>query len=588
MKKKIKKYKELISYLIIGILTTIVSLTTYYFLTYTILNPKKIIEIQIANIISWIVSVTFAYFTNRKFVFLKKEKVNFKEFISFYISRLSTLLIDMFMMYLLVTVLKFDDRIVKIIIQFVIFVLNYILSKFIVFKNKNIGVFMKKNSNKIRIRKIILYILLFLLFLINSGILHNFSGDNYLNYGFSYNMVAGLIPYKDFNMVLFPFVTLLIAFIMKIFGTKLIVYYIFNSLVFTMIIYCLEKLNKFSIPYCLLFLLIFPTGGYNPFCLLLFLILLWLEKHQKSDYLIGLILGLLIVTNQKMILLTIPTLLSRDWHKLIKRLGIGIIPLLLLLIYLLVTKSFSSFLDYTILGLFEFGSNNFNKIPVFLILEVVIIINLVYKYFKFNDILIIYILLFQIIAIPILDPYHITIALIPLACYFFHGTTKTLKIINYFLVAIILIFLVSSSLKILNEKQYYFNLDKKSNFYLTISDKNIDYINNKLTDYYLRNISKYDNIYFIYNDMYYHKLKSKIPINKFDLILLGNNGYNGNQKLKKVIKDMDNTLFIIGDYKITGAYDQTNYEIMDFIRNNYPKLECLSEEFCAYEIKKVN
>ena len=139
MKKKIKKYKELISYLIIGILTTIVSLTTYYFLTYTILNPKKIIEIQIANIISWIVSVTFAYFTNRKFVFLKKEKVNFKEFISFYISRLSTLLIDMFMMYLLVTVLKFDDKIVKIIIQFVIFVLNYILSKFIVFKNKNIG-----------------------------------------------------------------------------------------------------------------------------------------------------------------------------------------------------------------------------------------------------------------------------------------------------------------------------------------------------------------------------------------------------------------------------------------------------------------
>ena len=67
------KYKEIISYLIFGVLTTIVSLMTYYLLVYTVLNPENVFQLQIANILSWIVGVLFAYFTNRKFVFESKE-----------------------------------------------------------------------------------------------------------------------------------------------------------------------------------------------------------------------------------------------------------------------------------------------------------------------------------------------------------------------------------------------------------------------------------------------------------------------------------------------------------------------------------
>ena len=138
--KKIKelyyKYEEIISYLIVGGLTTIVSLATYYLLVYTILNPKEAVELQIANIISWIASVTFAYFTNRKYVFKAKEKISFKEGINFYLSRVSTLLLDMLMMYIFVSVLRFDDKIIKLIVQIIVIVLNYVLSKFIVFKKK--------------------------------------------------------------------------------------------------------------------------------------------------------------------------------------------------------------------------------------------------------------------------------------------------------------------------------------------------------------------------------------------------------------------------------------------------------------------
>lgn len=128
------KYKEIINYLIFGVLTTLVSLLTYYLLVYTFLNPNNPIELQIANIISWITCVTFAYITNRKYVFNSKDKNIIKEIIKFYSSRLSTLFIDMLIMFIFVTKLNFNDKIIKIIVQIIIIILNYILSKLLVFK----------------------------------------------------------------------------------------------------------------------------------------------------------------------------------------------------------------------------------------------------------------------------------------------------------------------------------------------------------------------------------------------------------------------------------------------------------------------
>ena len=134
MVKLYRKYEEIISYLIIGGLTTVVSLITYYSLVYTILNAGNGIQLQIANILSWIVSVTFAYFTNRKFVFKSNNKNKLQEARDFFASRILTLLIDMFLMFVFVTLLSFNDRVIKVIVQVVVIVINYILSKFVVFK----------------------------------------------------------------------------------------------------------------------------------------------------------------------------------------------------------------------------------------------------------------------------------------------------------------------------------------------------------------------------------------------------------------------------------------------------------------------
>ena len=129
-----KKYEEIINYLIVGELTTVVSLVTYYACVLTFLNPKDALELQIANVISWIISVSFAYITNRNFVFKSKSKNVLKEIGSFVSARVITLLLDMFIMFLMVTLMGINDKISKIIVQIVVIILNYVFSKLFVFK----------------------------------------------------------------------------------------------------------------------------------------------------------------------------------------------------------------------------------------------------------------------------------------------------------------------------------------------------------------------------------------------------------------------------------------------------------------------
>lgn len=131
-----KKYEEIINYIIVGGLTTFVSLASYYICVVIFLNPNNAFELQIANIISWVLAVSFAYFANRKYVFKSKNINKVKESLKFYLSRVSTLLIDMVVMFCLVTLFSINDKISKLIVQVIVMVLNYIFSKIFVFKKK--------------------------------------------------------------------------------------------------------------------------------------------------------------------------------------------------------------------------------------------------------------------------------------------------------------------------------------------------------------------------------------------------------------------------------------------------------------------
>ena len=132
-----KQYKEIINYLIVGVLTTVVSLGAYYACVLTFLDPENAIQLLVANIISWVAAVTFAYFTNRKFVFESKNPDMLKEASAFVGARVATLLMDMLCMFIMVTCMGWSDKIAKLVVQVIVTVANYVFSKIFVFRKKD-------------------------------------------------------------------------------------------------------------------------------------------------------------------------------------------------------------------------------------------------------------------------------------------------------------------------------------------------------------------------------------------------------------------------------------------------------------------
>lgn len=135
------KYKEIVNYLIFGVLTTIVSLGAKYLLLFTILDAKNSIQLQIAVVISWIAACLFAYVTNRIWVFESKSKKIILEMFKFFGSRLATLGMEMLIMFIFVTALGLNSDmwviIWTLVSQVLIIISNYILSKLLVFKQKS-------------------------------------------------------------------------------------------------------------------------------------------------------------------------------------------------------------------------------------------------------------------------------------------------------------------------------------------------------------------------------------------------------------------------------------------------------------------
>lgn len=129
-----KKNKSVLLYLFFGALTTAVSIATF-FIFGTLLGLNE----HIANTISWIAAVTFAFLTNRIWVFNAPTKT-VRQFLvqarDFYGGRLLTFFIEELIILVFVTLLKLNQDIVKIAAQFVILVLNYIISKLFVFRKK--------------------------------------------------------------------------------------------------------------------------------------------------------------------------------------------------------------------------------------------------------------------------------------------------------------------------------------------------------------------------------------------------------------------------------------------------------------------
>ena len=128
-----KNYQDIILYVFFGICTTLVNIITYWFCVY-LLDVK----VLLSSIIAWFIAVLFAYLTNRKWVFHSNAvKCNecLREFLSFYVCRLTTGFIDWGIMYVFVERFYWNDIIIKTLANIVVIILNFVASKVVIFKH---------------------------------------------------------------------------------------------------------------------------------------------------------------------------------------------------------------------------------------------------------------------------------------------------------------------------------------------------------------------------------------------------------------------------------------------------------------------
>lgn len=123
------KIKEINNYIFWGIITTIINIFLFKLF-------NKFLGYQLSNFFSWIITVFIAYVSNAIFVFSNFRKLNIRSLISFYFSRVVTYLLEVCILFIGVTLLQFKPIYVKIIANILVVIINYILSKIYIFKEK--------------------------------------------------------------------------------------------------------------------------------------------------------------------------------------------------------------------------------------------------------------------------------------------------------------------------------------------------------------------------------------------------------------------------------------------------------------------
>ena len=134
------KYEEIIAYLIVGGLTTVVSWAAKFLANFLLFDNTMYptpFQNVVLSIINWTAGVIFAYFTNRKFVF-KSNAPMLSEAPKFVLSRVSTLILDMVVMQVL-TAVGVNLLIATVISAVLVIIGNYVFSKLFVFNKKKDG-----------------------------------------------------------------------------------------------------------------------------------------------------------------------------------------------------------------------------------------------------------------------------------------------------------------------------------------------------------------------------------------------------------------------------------------------------------------
>ena len=420
-----------------------------------------------------------------------------------------------------------------------------------------------KNYNKL----FILFIMIFCVSFLYSCFFTWFCGDEFWNYGFSYNISKGMVVYRDFNVMQTPLYFFLASIFIKIFGSHLYVMYLLNALITAFIMIYLFSLIKWKSLYLWPIIIFLTNPSYNYLCLLfLFIILYLINKKKDEDVIMGFLIGIIFLTKQSLGILLIPCLFYSK--NKIKTFISFCIPFLFLSIYLIYNNAFYEFIDYSFLGLLDFNNNN-KFFSIFTVIEFFVIVYLLFNLIKnrFKNKEYFYILMFQIIVYPIFEFYHFIISFIPVM-YIFIKDKK-----SFYFNFVICFTIYFSFICYMSVNNPYINNDINSFFYMTraIDTKYIEEENVIIGKYE----SKYDYNFYIMINAYFRKLYFNKDINEFDFLLNGNMGYNGDIKMIRKIDNICNKnscVFFVEPNDFKG-YTQLSKKIYYHVINNYQLVE---------------
>ena len=434
-------------------------------------------------------------------------------------------------------------------------------------------------------------ILIYLLFLTLFFIISCFSQidlDSIWGYGFSYNIANGLLPYKDFNMVIGPLYSILFSILLK-FGNYFYLFEIehilFYSFIFT-IIY--NKIGKKSFFLFLLVSCSITIFGYNLFCVLLMLLILVLLDSDKkySRIFIGIIIGTIIMTKQNIGGCLALLYLYTNRKKFISSCIYLSIPVIPIFIYLIYNGIFYSYFDFCLFGLGNFV-DNFATDFVSFIPFIIGMYYLITRYMKKKDIKILYIIIFQICVFPIFDQGHVIPGFIPIFYYmlidkdgFYIKNINMLFFVKYFVIIGFSVQVVIKALfsceVILDDNYLKFQVIKKG------------------VPYYIESYSNYldryndSEIYLLIDNAYIIRLYKNQNPSFYDLINKGNLGSDENKYIEMMGDNcIDKECVFILDKRFfkSSIFDQRIKEFKDYVVSKYDYIETIPSGDRVYSNK---
>lgn len=430
---------------------------------------------------------------------------------------------------------------------------------------------------KINVKSIIFYSSIFLIILIWNLLLVPVNLDEVWNYGFAHNMYNGLIPYKDFNMVLTPLFPFLMSLPFYMFGSSMLVFHISNALLLTVLMCFLKKLyGEKSLVFLIFLFLPLPVSfpSYNVFLFILLIIVIYLEKIKCNDYIIGIMLALVCLTKQSVgVCMLLPSLLYiKDFKKIVKRFLGFLIPCFIFLFYLIFNNCVYEFFDLCLFGLFDFASGNGKGFNVYWILFIVIVIITIYFIIKDKkNINNYYALAFYTVLIPLFDTYHFQVMLLGFLMILV-DKIKFIEKVNLKLFSFGVIIGVSFITLFYRMEDGFVYPNKVNHFEYRLLDKDSIEFTEEMSEFIEDNRDK--NIVYLCSNGYYFRLVNDEDIGYIDLINIGNWGYNGSKKLFDSIFSIDNAIYVVDESELSEI-KQTDKNVLNYVLENGKKIKSI-------------